>query len=513
MKQFIARQPFVSLALFFVGALILHAIFFALPFHKNMNVIVISIDSLRADHMSLYGYGRDTTPNIDAWAKQGNVFTNYFATSFLTPISEGSVQTGDYPFTNGVINFTSDLRGTVLTIAEILKQNGYSTAAFGSSPEYIINDSLDADFSRGFDTFLPYVTSSDLPASTVNRPNWRSSNAPIIKTIDWLNTHKSADQPFYLWIPLGGVHAPFNDEFPAHFEDPTYTGFFSKTVQDEFNNVYGFVFNGLRYQSDDINAGPLLPVAKFISADEQYIVDRYDDGILGTDAMLQPLFSYLQRTGLDRSTIVILESEHGETLGERGYIAHYDIYDETLHTPLIIKIPGFAGEKISALTSGIDVFPTLFAFLHLKVPAVEGINYAPLITHATSTPPRADLFITRAPLWERITELVPEFTKKDDIAHYHDTAIRSAKWKLIHRMSRDILATYGWWSLLTGVPQTTPEYQLYDEVTDPKELDNVYAAHKNDSDVMALKTKLDAFDQKIVSQMPGPTTDQLQPYF
>lgn len=478
-----------------------------LPYLEKPNVIVISIDSLRADHMSLYGYGRDTTPNIDTFSQNAYVFNNYFSTSYLTPVSEASVQTGEYPFTNGLISFSTTMRGTDETLAEILKGQGYMTAAFGSSPEYRTGGTLATSFSRGFSVYQPFPQDyADVYAA-------RAPNAPVADALTWLTKKGGVNRPFYLWLPLGGVHQPFNDASPAVFDDPTYTGFFASTTNDFFPDPYAYLYGNKRYAASDVTRGPSSVVGSLAAADSQRIVDRYDDGVRATDAALAPLFAYLKTSGLNRNTIVILESEHGETLGERGYFWHYDIYDETTHVPLVIRVPWSVGGRVQALASGVDVMPTLLSLLHIQTPSNNGVDYAPFLSGATTTAPRSDVYITRTPLWEVTGSVVPALEKSDATAHYHDTAIRSAKWLLIHRLARAELAQYGWWQLLTGVHTESPEYELYDVQRDPGETTNVYQAHANDAAVAALQAQLDAYDTEIAHESAGLVEGSLQPYF
>ena len=120
---------------------------------KSYNIVLISVDSLRADHMSLYGYKRRTTPNLELLSKKAFVAENYNSTSYLTPISEGSVQTGLYTEINGITNFKKHFSKNIRTAAEILKANSYDTAAFGTSPEFRIWKGISLSFSRGFDIF------------------------------------------------------------------------------------------------------------------------------------------------------------------------------------------------------------------------------------------------------------------------------------------------------------------------------------------------------------------------
>lgn len=111
-----------------------------------------------------------------------------------------------------------------------------------------------------------------------------------------------------------------------------------------------------------------MQIGKVTQEDLDYVVGRYDDGIRSTDEMLGGLFTYLEKSGLSKNTVVAIQSEHGEGLGERGYILHYDIYDEQTHTPLIIKIPELNLGRINDLASGVDVMPTLLEILNVQRP-------------------------------------------------------------------------------------------------------------------------------------------------
>ncbi len=510
-------QRFLKSRIFF---LVVTLVFFVALFlykesPQKLNVIVISIDSLRADHMSLYGYARNTTPVIDAWAEHGLVFDNYFATSYLTPISEVSVQTGDYPITTGAINFETSAYDSVPLLAELLKQNGYATAAFSSSPEYGINPAVKKTFERGFDTFIPVATSTNDQVSGQRPLSVRTSTAPVNDSLAWLKDGRDKTKPFYLWLPLGTIHWPFNDGKPNRFSDPSYKGYLASMQHDEFNTVYGFIFNGKRYDPSTETPSSSSVVAPLTPTDQKFIVDRYDDGIAAADTMLAGLFTYLKESGLDKNTIVVIESEHGETLGEHGYFAHYDIYDETTHVPLIMTVPGMTPARVQTLASGVDIVPTLLSILHIpQETPIDGVDLTPFLSGAATSSPRSEVYFTRTPLWERVAQFPPAFTAADNTAHYYDTGIQNADWELIHRLSRAAQLKYGWWGLLTGKPTLLPEYQLYNLQQDPQEKVDVYALHKNDLAIVALKAKLTVWEAQMKSRMPGPTpVQEIQPYF
>jgi arylsulfatase A-like enzyme len=476
---------------------------------KPWNVILVSIDSLRADHMSLYGYKLATTPTIDSWAKEAVVFENYFATSYLTPISELSVHTGLYPFSNGVINFQSTLKPEIFTLAQILKTHGWQTAAIGSSPEFASYPAIKESIARGFDLY-------NLSMPSLEKFNGRG-NDPLAVSIEWLLKARRNSKPFFLWLSLGSVHWPYGQDAPIKFAAKEYNGFLKNTAQQQLS-TYGFIFKGKKYQYN--------PVKELISFDKNvadkdidYVIGRYDDGILHTDAMLDKLFNYLKKNQLDRNTIVVLQSEHGEGMGERGYILHYDIYDEQVHTPLIIKAPNITARRMSELASGVDVLPTILDLLNLPTPeTVEGVSFAPYLLGAEKGP-REEVYITRTPLWERVMtafhyKQLDGFVKEDNVQHFYDTAVRTNQLKLIHRVSRDAQKKWSWLNNFVKEKIFPPEYELYDVVHDGFEKKDLYQIRFKDPDVVDLKNKLNTWEKNINIFKPTVAPEQqIQPYF
>lgn len=482
--------------------------FFAAPApvqKKPLNVILLSIDSLRTDHMGTYGYSRNTTPHIDDWAKDAVVFKNYFSASYLTPISEVSVHTGKYPFTTGVVNFQETLPTSTPNLAKILKEHGYQTGAFGTSAEFS-GYNAGYSLSRGFDVYSLSHAATDVF-------NGRGGN-PIPKTISWIESARKKDRPFFAWIPIGSVHWPYGQTEPHHFSSSTYAGYFENASFNTWGLV-DYVFDNKVY-GRYTRGGKLTPVTTLKKEDFDYLIDRYDDGIVMTDRRVGELFKYIKSSGLDENTVVILESEHGEGFNERGYVMHYDIYDEQTHTPLIIKVPKLNSQQITSLASGVDVLPTLLSILELPQVDVEGYDLYPLMQQKSESP-RDVIYITRTAMWERIMsdyENLATFLTLDDNAHFADVAIRSLNWKLIHRRSRDTMRTWSWHSILTGVPKDIAEYELYNLDLDPGEKENLYERERQNPEVVYLESKLSKWEEKqFKTQLAPQRTLEIQPYF
>lgn len=460
------------------------------------NVILISVDSLRADHMGAFGYYRDTTPNFDALAKKGLLFENYFTTSFLTPVSEMSVHTGMYPTANGVTNFDTLLPKTITTLGQIMKKEGYATSAFFTSPEFVGNPALKDSFSRGFDEYQPNTYPPNAtPSSFRKLPAFETMQS----SMDQLQNRK-----FFWWLALGSVHWSYGLA-PKKYDDPNYGGFFKKFPAlgwQPFQNIY----QGMVYPEN----------TKLSKEDIQYIRDLYDNGVFEFDNFLGNLYRELDRRGLTKNTIIVIASEHGEDLHEHGYFAHYDIFDTQVHTPLLILSPRVQqGERISTLASAVDVLPTIHQLLGRAPPnQVQGESLIPFVCNdGVKTKDRA-VFIERNPLWEEsaLASAMKELGLSLVKEHHKDIAIRTSDWKYILRTSKSALERISWWGLVSGQKVTIPSEELYDVKNDPQELKNVidnYPAVASD-----LRQRLDTWYTKISTSTTTPKyLQQIQKYF
>lgn len=447
------------------------------------NVILISIDSLRRDHMSLYGYPRPTTVRIDQWAKNGLVFSNYFASAYLTPISEGSVHTGLYPEANGLISFRRPMSPGVRPLAEILKTHGYRTAAVGTSPEFVNFEAVRQSFERGFDTYR--ITPTRL--SNNRTPYW-----PVIRKL----FREKSTKPFFLWFNLGDVHAPFGVNAKNIFADESYKGPFSEMrfftnmqfyydgwIFDPFDPLKNFQLIAWRGEDQiDIHAAS-KDWAKSIKwpiraspQDMQYMIDIYDNGVAEADREVGRLLKLISEFELEKDTVIILQAEHGESLGERGYIAHYDIHDESIGVPLVMTSPALNPTTSDALVSGIDVLPTLLHHLRLAPDLPYDLDGRSFLTDSgTVTGGRDEVFLTRTPLWESIiraegrNKIFDRFRALDDQIAFKDHAIRTKTHKLIHRTARAVEEQFSCWGFVADKAISRPEFELYDLVADPKE--------------------------------------------
>ncbi len=304
--------------------------------HGVKNVVLISIDTCRADHLSAYGFNRNTTPRIDAVARDGVLFQEALTPVPLTSPAHSSMFTGTYPPTHGVrLNNGVRLSDSNVTLAEILREAGFQTAAFvGGFP-------LDPQFglNQGFDTYDAEFTKVSESASTHSERSAEEVSRPALL---WLDEHK--DKPFFLFLHYFDPHLPYEppEPFRSSFVDDPYAG--------EIAYVDGWIGQ---------------------------IVDR------------------LRALGAYDDTLIIITGDHGESLGDHGEKSHgFFVYQATQHVPLVIRAPhGVKGRRFEGRVSLVDLMPTVLDLAGMKIPErVEGTSLRGGLEGASAQDPRRPLY-------------------------------------------------------------------------------------------------------------------------
>lgn len=334
------------------------------------NILLISIDSLRSDHLGSYGYGRDTSPNLDALARGGARFETALAPSPWTLPSHVTLLTGRHPAAHGVNNPDRKLAESIPTLAEELHAAGYATAAFVSGPYLRTAYAYD----RGFDLY-----DQSLAAVSPGKSRTGISSPQLIDNLlRWIGQEKgeAAEKPFFAFLHLWDVHYDFAPPPPwdSHF-DPDYTG-----TRD------GAGIEGL---------APDLP-----ARDLEHIVALYDGEIRFTDEELGRLFSALKARGLFENTIIIVTADHGEEFFEHGRIGHaITLFDESLRVPLIVHHPRSIdpGMVLDGQVRLMDVAPTVLGLAGLPPGDIGMPAGAPIESRDLSPWLRGDLFAGRFP--------------------------------------------------------------------------------------------------------------------
>jgi arylsulfatase A-like enzyme len=303
------------------------------------NILLISIDSLRADHIHTYGYPRRTSPNIDGLAAEGTVFETVMSPTSWTLPAHMTLMTSLAPEEHGVITNRLRLARGVDTLPQRLKRSGYATAGFVSAT-YL--DGL-YGFNRGFDEYDDY---SLLRTAGAKSRVAVTSQHVAGRAIQWLHANASpGKRPFFLFLHFFDVHYDYNPPPPfAQMFDAGYRGAAIGAVES-------------------IHAG--MP-----TRDLRHDVALYDGEIAWVDANIGRILETLRTMGVDQNTIVVVTADHGEEFLEHGQAAHdKTLYDEVLRVPLVIRYPGHvaAGRRLQGQVRLMDVAPTLLALAGLAV--------------------------------------------------------------------------------------------------------------------------------------------------
>lgn len=324
---------------------------------EKINIIVLAIDSLRADHLGCYGESRPLTPAIDRLAGQGVLWEQCFAPAIPTHPSFTTFYTGQHPLTHNVVCHGGQalLEASTPTLPELLLQAGYTTCAIDN-----LGWGKYAWFNRGYEYYLDPSRRQQLPLMV-------SAEDLNQRAIQFLRGH--AQEPFFLLVHYWDVHTPYlppesyrrrfyqgdDQADPAnHSLDPLWQHPLGKTWQDTWFKWVGGVTD-----------------AAFVDA-------LYAGALNYLDDQVERLLGELATLGLEERTLVVLMADHGESLTEHGiYYDHHGLYDCCLHVPLILRWPGHApaGSRRADLAQHFDLAPTLLAAAGLEPPAaMEGRN-------------------------------------------------------------------------------------------------------------------------------------------
>lgn len=298
------------------------------------NILIITVDTLRADRVGCYGYTGGTTPNVDALAKDGVVFERGVAQVPLTFPSHAAIFTGTYPFHNGVRDFTAQpLREEFRTLAESFKANGYATGAVVSA--FVLDRSW--GLARGFDDYDDAFSGQEFLQKDIGLVERRAEES-VDHALGWLESHTKepaeAGKPFFLWLHLYDPHSPYDPPEP--------------------------------YRS-------------------RFAQKPYEGEIAYADSQLGRVFDWLRRAPnhLYERTVVVFLSDHGESLGEHGEKEHgFFVYDSTVRVPLIIKPARdsqIAPQRLEPAAETIQAAPTVLELAGIQDPIEKQFQAASLV--------------------------------------------------------------------------------------------------------------------------------------
>lgn len=311
------------------------------------NLILISVDTLRADRLGCYGEERPTSPHLDRLAAEGVLFEDAMTTSPWTLPSHASLLTGRYPSRHGMLYYTQKKAEGVPVLAEPFQAAGFATACIVNTLYLSKRYGLQAGF-------RDHAMFDGLQTTEAREPSPVAENA-----MHWIREHK--DGPFFTFLHFYDVHSSYASEprFEEAFVRPSTSGAEGTT------RFLMAVRDG---------------TASFDAADADYVEDLYVAGIRQMDEVLGRLVAFLDEEGLADDTVVVVTADHGEEFLEHGGVMHgTNHFQELMHVPLILRGPGLpAGVRVATPVSLVDVAPTLLALFGLPPIESDGVDLAPL---------------------------------------------------------------------------------------------------------------------------------------
>ncbi len=323
------------------------------------NVILISLDTLRADHLGCYGYHRNTTPFLDTFAKKGILFENCISTAPWTLPAHVSLLTSLYSSSHSVIDdglgsippmLQSSIPPEIKTLPEILQDKGFETRAITS--HLYVSDRF--GFERGFNIF--HYKQGQIAGEVTQR------------ALSWLDI--LSDRPFFLFLHYFDCHDPYAAPPPyRNMFDPAYEG-----------DIDGRLKTIVRYTK-----------AKMTESDLKHLIARYDGEIRYVDDYLRRFIERIEKAGLLENTMIIITSDHGEEFKDHGSLHHgHTLFEELIRVPLLLFLSGdipISQRRIKSQVSLVDIMPTILDFLELDIPrGMEGETLIPYLKKANRKP-------------------------------------------------------------------------------------------------------------------------------
>jgi len=407
------------------------------PAHED--VVLVVVDTLRADHLGAYGYGRGTSPRLDALAGRATVFESAWSAAPWTLPSIMSIMTSRYPSNHRVENDGMKLASDVPTLAETLKGAGYATGGFVAHV-YVSNA---FGFGRGFEVFEDFGLSQ--PGYRLEAGMEPTADRVTDAALAWLG--KQGKRPVFLLVHYFDPHWPYD---PPERYRALYPGAYAGPLDARYDSISKY----------------LDPLVALPADYRQFLIDRYDGEIRFVDDQIGRLLDGIAASGRAARTWVVVTADHGEEFKEHGSMGHgRRLYEESVHVPLVIGRPATgapeaaaqrdAAGRVPVPAGGIDLFPTIAALA--GVPAPAGLQGASLVPLLRARPPGP---AAPAPASDR--PLVCETIR----LNAHLKAVRRDRLKLIQSMDENLA-------------------ELYDLAADPLERRDLAAARPDDRRALA----------------------------
>jgi len=312
---------------------------------QHPNVLLVVLDTVRADALSCYGNSRPTTPELDRLAGEGARFENAYATCFWTLPSHASLLTGLYPSQAGATSETNHLPDGPTTLAEHLKAAGYRTSAVVRNAWI----SAERGFGQGFDEFL-----EDWREDTEHEAE--EQGQAVDRAAEWIRDRGGGDEPWFLFVNLNVAHLPYTP--PESYRSRFASEEWSEADIDRLMEIEG-------------GWGHLAAGVPLDESDFSLLRDLYEAEVSIASEHAGRLLDALRDSGVVEQTLVIVTADHGENIGDHGLIDHvYSLFDTTVRVPMIVRYPPrfAAGETVGDVVSLIDIVPTVLEITGSQVP-------------------------------------------------------------------------------------------------------------------------------------------------
>jgi len=411
-----------------------------------MKVLFIAVDTLRADHLSCYGYKFKTSPNLDKLAEEGTIFLNAIANGIPTTPGFTTMFTGLHSVTHGIVSHGSDatLDNSIALLPEILRDNGFRTCAVDN----LFN--IRPYFARGYEYYIN---------SKSKNTHYIGAEEINLEAIKWLKEHYEED--FFLFLHYWDCHTPYLP--PVEYRNMFYEG---KDPFDPENHSMDPAKDQITYPffkkwHYDLLGNP---------TDANYIIAHYDGAIRYVDSAVGEILEMLKQLGIYDDVFIILTADHGENMTEHNFFFdHQGLYEPTIHIPLLIKIGDkFSPCRINGLVQHMDIVPTILDILEVKTNIeLDGQSLLPLI---------------RGEVGKLYDEVI-----STECTWRAGTSIRTEKWKLVKTIDQGLYFT--------------PSKELFNLESDPAEETNLY----EEEDVRdELELRLTRWFEKELGNKPNP---------
>jgi len=377
------------------------------------NVILLSVDALRADHLSCHGYHRETTPHLDELAEESLWFDTAYSVSSHTREAIPGLLTGKYP--DEAIG--SDYRLTVEPISTRVKNAVDATAAFHSNP-YV---SRAFGFDRGFDTFdddlhfgkHKLIALAQRALDKLRNRHYARADEINERSLAWLDSLADGES-FFLWNHYMDPHGPYipPDEYRSRYTD--------RKISDR--------------QKQQLYKRAIRSPNSITDEERNLLIDLYDAEIKYTDAQIGAFLDSLERRGVLDETTVIVTADHGDAFGEHGYYEHPRyLHDELTHVPLVVRLPDSESNPVETPASTLDILPTALELIGLDADLpgrslldIAGEQPDDRVVFAQASGEDNEAHLRRFAAWSRTEQAFGEYdtdTEESRITEHSDDGI------------------------------------------------------------------------------------------